>query len=72
MNGCAYLGGAPGGSAEGNGYAGSFAGVQILTTVLDEDNALCLVSPQRQERLSLPFAPSPPRHIPRLSLPADR
>eukprot|EP01052_Picozoa_sp_SAG31_P054586 SAG31_NODE_14618_length_796_cov_1.110473_1_plen_234_part_01 len=42
MSGCAFLGGAPSGWAENNGYAGSFAGVQILNDVLDSANAQCL------------------------------
>ena len=42
MKGSAYLGGAPGGYASYNSYAGSFAGVQIVASQLNAADAKCL------------------------------
>ena len=43
LSGCAYIGGGkPGTWASGNGYAGSFAGVQLLAGTLKEEDAACL------------------------------
>lgn len=43
LSGCAYIGGGkPGTWASGNGYAGSFAGVQLLAGTLKSEDAACL------------------------------